>query len=415
MLRIYDKCRRREPLSREEAYRLYDEAPLQELALVADEVRRAVVPDPQVVTWQIDRNVNITNVCISGCKFCNFHCKPHQTDRAFITTMEQYCEKIDRTLRLGGDQLLLQGGLHPGLKIDFYERLFSGLKSRYPSLRLHALGAPEVAHIARISGLTTLETLRRLMAAGLDSLPGAGAEILDSDVRRAISPAKPSVEKWLDVMHEAHCLNLPTSATMMYGHVETPHQRIDHLLRIRDLQTRCPEGNYGGVLQLVERLEVVGPRDADRRAVVAVAPRHIILILDLGYAGIVTVNPLGDFGIGAHEFEILLADIPLDAVHRESGVDAHAAVGVVAAENARIIILAFLEGNDRRVENAVRRRKRVARDDRIGRIAPHHFFGAGGTILPRHIGLIRARNFQCIHINYLSFGLSPMKFLKIRQ
>ena len=245
MQRIYDKCRRREPLSREEAYRLYDEAPLQELALVADEVRRAVVPDPQVVTWQIDRNVNITNVCISGCKFCNFHCKPHQTDRAFITTMEQYCEKIDRTLRLGGDQLLLQGGLHPGLKIDFYERLFSGLKSRYPSLRLHALGAPEVAHIARISGLTTLETLRRLMAAGLDSLPGAGAEMLDSDVRRAISPAKPSVEKWLDVMHEAHCLNLPTSATMMYGHVETPHQRIDHLLRIRDLQTRCPEGNYG--------------------------------------------------------------------------------------------------------------------------------------------------------------------------
>ena len=217
MQRIYDKCRRREPLSREEAYRLYDEAPLQELALVADEVRRAVVPDPQVVTWQIDRNVNITNVCISGCKFCNFHCKPHQTDRAFITTMEQYCEKIDRTLRLGGDQLLLQGGLHPGLKIDFYERLFSGLKSRYPSLRLHALGAPEVAHIARISGLTTLETLRRLMAAGLDSLPGAGAEILDSDVRRAISPAKPSVEKWLDVMHEAHCLNLPTSATMSTG------------------------------------------------------------------------------------------------------------------------------------------------------------------------------------------------------
>ena len=151
-----------------------------------------------------------------------------------------------------------------------------------------------------------------------------------------------------------------------------------------------------GVLQLVERLEVVGPRDADRRAVVAVAPRHIILILDLGYAGIVTVNPLGDFGIGAHEFEILLADIPLDAVHRESGVDAHAAVGVVAAENARIIILAFLEGNDRRVENAVRRRKRVARDDRIGRIAPHHFLGAGGTILPRHIRHGRAYDFQVV-------------------
>ena len=101
MQRIYDKCRRREPLSREEAYRLYDEAPLQELALVADEVRRAVVPDPQVVTWQIDRNVNITNVCISGCKFCNFHCNPHQTDRAFLPTMEQYCANIARPLRLG--------------------------------------------------------------------------------------------------------------------------------------------------------------------------------------------------------------------------------------------------------------------------------------------------------------------------
>ena len=240
MQRIYDKCRRREPLSREEAYRLYDQAPLQELALVADEVRRAVVPDPEVVTWQIDRNVNITNVCISGCRFCNFHCKPHQTDRAFVTTLAEYREKIDRTLELGGDQLLLQGGLHPQLRIDFYERLFSDLKALYPTLRLHALGAPEVAHIARISGLTTLETLRRLMAAGLDSLPGAGAEILDPVVRRAISPAKPSVEKWLDVMHEAHCLGLPTSATMMYGHVETPHQRVDHLLRIRDLQARCP-------------------------------------------------------------------------------------------------------------------------------------------------------------------------------
>ena len=212
MQRIYDKCRRREPLSREEAYRLYDQAPLQELALVADEVRRAVVPDPEVVTWQIDRNVNITNVCISGCRFCNFHCKPHQTDRAFVTTLAEYREKIDRTLELGGDQLLLQGGLHPQLRIDFYERLFSDLKALYPTLRLHALGAPEVAHIARISGLTTLETLRRLMAAGLDSLPGLG---------------------------------LPTSATMMYGHVETPHQRVDHLLRIRDLQARCPEGKYG--------------------------------------------------------------------------------------------------------------------------------------------------------------------------
>ena len=243
--RILDKAVRREPLTRDEAYALYECTPVQELAAAADAVRRATVADPTVVTWQIDRNVNITNVCISGCKFCNFHCKPHDTQRAFVTSREEYREKIAQTLALGGDQLLLQGGLHPQLGIDFYEELFRDLKRMFPRIRLHALGAPEVAHIARISGLTTLETLRRLMAAGLDSLPGAGAEILDPDVRRAISPAKPSVASWLAVMHEAHTLGLATSATMMYGHVEQPRQRVDHLLAIRDLQARCPEGKPG--------------------------------------------------------------------------------------------------------------------------------------------------------------------------
>lgn len=150
-------------------------------------------------------------------------------------------------LELGGDQLLLQGGLHPDLGIDFYENLFVELKRLYPSIRLHALGAPEVAHIARISGITTHQTLCRLIAAGLDSLPGAGAEILDAQVRKAISPAKPNVDEWLGVMHEAHILNLPTSATMMYGHIETPHQRVDHILKIRDLQAQCPAGNHGFV------------------------------------------------------------------------------------------------------------------------------------------------------------------------
>ena len=242
---IFAKARDRVALTREEAYWLWDEAPLERLAYVADEVRRAVVPDPQVVTWQIDRNVNITNVCISGCKFCNFHCKPHQTEREFITTIDEYKEKIERMLALGGDQLLLQGGLHPKLGVEFYEELFSTLKSLYPQVRLHALGAPEVAHIAKVSGITSRQALERLVAAGLDSLPGAGAEILCDDVRRAFSPAKPSVQEWLDVMHQAHQMNLPTSATMMYGHVETSHQRIDHLLKIRDLQACCPEGNWG--------------------------------------------------------------------------------------------------------------------------------------------------------------------------
>lgn len=236
---------RREPITAAEAYFLYDNAPLGELAAAADELRREVVSNPDVVTWQIDRNVNITNVCISGCKFCNFHCKPHQKERHFITTIEEYCEKIDRTLELGGDQLLLQGGLHPALGVEFYEELFSSIKNLYPTLKLHALGAPEVSHIAKVSGITTLEALYRLVDAGLESLPGAGAEILVESVRRRISPAKPSVEEWCEVMHQAHCLNLATSATMMYGHVESPHQRIDHLLTIRDLQSRCPEGNYG--------------------------------------------------------------------------------------------------------------------------------------------------------------------------
>ena len=235
---IYSKALAREMLSRQEAYRLWEEAPIEDLAAVADEVRRSVVPDPGVVTWQIDRNVNITNVCISGCKFCNFHCPPYRTDEAFITTIDEYRAKIDRMLELGGDQLLLQGGLHPKLDITFYEELFSTLKHLYPNVRLHALGPPEVAHIARISGLTVRRTLERLVAAGLDSLPGAGAEILVDDVRKRISPAKPGVGEWIEVMHEAHVMNLPTSATMMYGHVETPRQRIDHLLAIRDLQAR---------------------------------------------------------------------------------------------------------------------------------------------------------------------------------
>lgn len=234
-----------QPLSYDEACHLYDNAPLEMLSQAADSLRRELVPNPDVVTWQIDRNVNTTNVCTSGCLFCNFHCKPHQTEKHYITTLEQYDEKIARLFELGGNQLLLQGGMHPKLGIEFYENLFRELKSRYPNLRLHALGAPEVAHIAKISGLTTQKTLERLVAAGLDSLPGAGAEILVPRVRKIISPAKPSVEEWISVMHEAHLMNLPTSATMMYGHIETPHERMEHLIRIRDLQAAVPEGHYG--------------------------------------------------------------------------------------------------------------------------------------------------------------------------
>lgn len=241
---LYHKALDRENLTAEEAEFLFREAPLGELMLVADTLRRRAVGKNEV-TWQIDRNVNITNVCVSGCKFCNFHCKPHQTDRAYITTPDEYARKIAETLALNGDQLLLQGGLHPKLDIAWYENLFRELKRRFPQIKLHALGPPEVFHIARISGIDVETTLRRLMAAGLDSLPGAGAEILDNDVRRRISPGKCRADQWLDVMAVAHRLGLATSATMMYGHVETIRQRMEHLVKIRDLQARKPEGAYG--------------------------------------------------------------------------------------------------------------------------------------------------------------------------
>ena len=242
---IIERALEREPLSRSEAYQLYDEAPLQLLCDVADTLRKSAVKDPSVVTWQIDRNVNITNVCKSGCRFCNFHCKPHEEDKAYITTMTEYRQKIDEALRLGADQLLLQGGMHPRLGIDFYETLFRQIKKEYPALRLNALGAPEVAHIAKISGITTRETLKRLKRAGLDTLPGAGAEILANDVRKRISPNKPSAEEWILVMHEAHELDIPTTATMMYGHAEQPFQRIDHLIAIRDIQAYKPAKSRG--------------------------------------------------------------------------------------------------------------------------------------------------------------------------
>ena len=241
---IFDKALNRERLTREDAIALWN-APLPKLAAAADQLRCKSVDDPSVVTWQIDRNVNITNVCISGCRFCNFHCKPHQIERHFITSIEEYIPKIEEMFALGGDQLLLQGGLHPALGIDYYEELFRTLTERFPTLRLNALGAPEVAHIAKISGITTRETLERLHRAGLSSLPGAGAEILVERVRKIISPAKPSAEKWLRVMHEAHELNIPTTATMMYGHVESTEERIEHLMRLRDLQAECPDGHYG--------------------------------------------------------------------------------------------------------------------------------------------------------------------------
>jgi len=230
-------------LSREEGIYLYNHAATADLAYVANELRKIQVPHGKV-TWQIDRNVNTTNVCIANCKFCNFFRRPGH-EESYITDIETYKVKIEETFKYGGDQLLLQGGHHPDLGIEFYANLFRQLKELYPTLKLHSLGPPEIAHIAKLEGMTHLEVLTELKAAGLDSLPGAGAEILNDRVRRLISKGKCGGQEWLDVMRAAHKINLPTSATMMFGHIETIEERFEHLEWIRQVQSEKPEDAYG--------------------------------------------------------------------------------------------------------------------------------------------------------------------------
>jgi cyclic dehypoxanthinyl futalosine synthase len=240
---LYEKALNLVPLDIEEGVALYNSAPLEELMYIAARLRQKHIPG-NIVGWMIDRNVNLTNVCFSQCTFCNF-CRKKGSDDAYITSMDDYIHKIDELFSLGGDQLLLQGGMNPELGIGFYTELFENLKSLYPALKLHALGPPEVVYLARKEKISFYEVLDRLKKSGLDSLPGAGAEILSDRVRKIVSPAKATSDEWLGVMREAHRLNLPTSATMMYGHIETVMERIDHLIKLRDLQAEKPETSYG--------------------------------------------------------------------------------------------------------------------------------------------------------------------------
>lgn len=235
---LYTKALRFEFLTIEEGMALFQQAPLTELMFVANELRKKQVPHGKV-TWQIDRNVNTTNVCIANCKFCNFYRIPGHAE-AYITDIGTYKKKIEETLRWGGDQLLLQGGHHPQLGLQFYVDLFKQLKELYPTVKLHALGPPEVAHITKLEKSTHREVLTALKDAGMDSLPGAGAEILVDRVRRLISKGKCGAQEWLDIMHEAHKLDITTSATMMFGHVETLQERFEHLVKIREVQSRKP-------------------------------------------------------------------------------------------------------------------------------------------------------------------------------
>jgi cyclic dehypoxanthinyl futalosine synthase len=240
---LYKKALNFEFLSIEEGIFLFKNAPLADLMYVGNELRQKQVPG-NYATWMIDRNVNTTNVCIANCKFCNFYRIPGHAE-SYITTIEEYKRKIEETFKYGGDQLLLQGGHHPELGLRFYVDIFKELKRLYPNLKLHALGPPEIAHITKLEKSTHTEVLSALKEAGLDSLPGAGAEILNDRVRRLISKGKCGGKEWLDVMRAAHQLHLTTSATMMFGHIETLEERFEHLVWIRQVQSEKPADAKG--------------------------------------------------------------------------------------------------------------------------------------------------------------------------
>jgi len=225
-----------ERITTDEAMLLLEEERLTDLGVLADLVRRRKHPERKV-SYIIDRNINYTNVCNAFCKFCAFYRQPHHTE-GYVLEFEEIEQKIRETYDLGGNQILLQGGHNPELKIDYYEDLFRRLKARLPDLWLHALSPPEIVHITRCSRIPLEEVLRRLAEAGLDSIPGGGAEILVDGIREQLATNKCNTEQWLEVMEVAHRQGLRTTATMMFGHVESTADRIEHLERLRDLQDR---------------------------------------------------------------------------------------------------------------------------------------------------------------------------------
>lgn len=235
---LLDRALKLEFLSAEEGLYLFENAATPDLMYVGNTLRWYHVPE-HVVTWIIDRNSNTTNVCVANCKFCNFYRRPGH-DESYVTTLEEYRIKIEETFEYGGEQLLLQGGHHPDLGLAYYCQLFKDLKEMFPSLKLHALGPPEIAHIAKLENASHYDVLKALKESGLDSLPGAGAEILSDRVRRLISKGKCGGEEWLDVMRAAHQLDITTSATMMFGHIETNMERMAHFEAIRQVQSEKP-------------------------------------------------------------------------------------------------------------------------------------------------------------------------------
>jgi cyclic dehypoxanthinyl futalosine synthase len=222
-------------VSADEARVLYLEAPTAVLGRLADGIRAHKHGDG-VVTYIIDRNVNYTNVCVAKCNFCAFY-RPVGSPEGYVLGFEELFQKIDETVAVGGVQLLLQGGHNPDLPLTWYEDLFRAVKERYPSFKLHALSPPEIIHLSRLSQLSVPLVIERLIAAGMDSIPGGGAEILVDRVRKLLHCyGKATADEWLDVMRHAHRAGLRTTATMMYGTVETLEERLEHLLRLRDVQ-----------------------------------------------------------------------------------------------------------------------------------------------------------------------------------
>ncbi len=226
-----------------EAVELLRDAHTLDLGAAAGLMRDRLHPEREV-TFIVDRNVNYTNVCVSGCRFCAFY-RPAGHPEAYVLPPDELYAKVAETLELGGTSILLQGGLHPDLKIEWYEGMLRELKSRFP-IHVHGFGPPEIVHIARVSGISTAEVLRRLRDAGLDSLPGGGAEILVDRVRNHVSPHKATSTQWLDVMREAHKLDISTTATMMFGGVETLEERVEHMRRVREVQEEALAGDHVG-------------------------------------------------------------------------------------------------------------------------------------------------------------------------
>jgi len=233
--KILEKALNGERISPEEAVRLFETTDMLLLGNIASRISRKKLKE-RVVTYIVDRNINYTNICITDCAFCAFYRK-EDDEEAYVHPFETIAGKIEETIALGGRQILLQGGHNINLKIDYFEDLFRRIKERF-GIHLHALSPPEIVHTAKISKLAIVDTLRRLNDAGLDSIPGGGAEILVDRVRQKISPHKCSTREWLDVMDCAHGMNIPTTATMMFGHVETVEDRVEHLRRIRDQQDK---------------------------------------------------------------------------------------------------------------------------------------------------------------------------------